>query len=944
MKHEQEFNHLLARALRSANPAWKTALKVEESRTLSEAAADRVDILITGSDAPPVAIETSYQRGDADADAVARLGFHYRKTMMEIRTAIAVELDEACRRLARIDKRRVFSYAVHQKIPGGTRRFPAAGFLRGTYLDLARIAASSPVPKEDMERVATDVADLVKASANILRDAIPAGRLEDISRTMYQRSALSGLRTTSLLWLNAMLVQRMLMGGVHSIPPLTANPSDCASAWKGIRAINWRAIFEPAVRVLDGVRDISPGPATNALQLLKKAVEIVEGAMMGSGMSIGAELFPLLAEDRKESAAFYTQAPAAEFLAAMTVKRDAAEWMDVGLFDKFRVVDLSCGTGTLLRYAYRQARLYHEQAGGSARTLEAFHQKAMERGLCGADVSPIAAHMTSTSLAVMSKRPYDRTNIGWVGVGSGDRTGSIEYLKTSAVSDLLAAGFGISSGQGGGGGGSPDAWSGEEAPMSVVAKDGDASIVIMNPPYSRTRGGQSAFDIAGLSDAERGACQKRWGRLIRDESCIKTAGMAATFLCMAHRKARAGGRIGFVLPRTAAFAKSWEPTRGMVETCFEDVTVVAVAGGRALGRTALSADTHMEEIFLIATKRDGPGKDHSPVRCVTLHEPLTRVGEAAEVARAVQTGPDAGAIVLGGSEIGVSHMFRTSDGGPWSAVGSSGDALEMVKNGLLAGRVLRPDGSEAGRFETTTVGEMFDVGPTHDLIGHLKNKDPRGAFTFTTVTDKIDAIGMHRSLWAVDRNNQRSLVVGPTHKGSVHDRSKAARMWERRTTLFYQRNMRWTTQSVLSVMTASNVMGGRAWTGLTHKDKRVMKAFVLWANSIYGIITYWATGQRTQHGRSTMQIKAMHGTMCPRFDRLGGGSLDKAASAFDGIVRAAVPLQPACLAANDAVRTTINAAVSDMLGVSGHDHETLARLWCAEPSVQRTRSKKDREV
>jgi len=646
LKHEQEFNHLLARALRSANPAWRTALKVEESRTLSEAAADRVDILITGSDAPPVAIETSYQRGDADADAVARLGFHYRKTMMEIRTAIAVELDEACRRLARIDKRRVFSYAVHQKIPGGTRRFPAAGFLRGTYLDLARIAASSPVPKEDMERVATDVADLVKASANILRDAIPAGRLEDISRTMYQRSALSGLRTTSLLWLNAMLVQRMLMGGVHSIPPLTANPSDCASAWKWIRAINWRAIFEPAVRVLDGVRDISPGPATNALQLLKKAVEIVEGAMMGSGMSIGAELFPLLAEDRKESAAFYTQAPAAEFLAAMTVKRDAAEWMDVGLFDKFRVVDLSCGTGTLLRYAYRQARLYHEQAGGSARTLEAFHQKAMERGLCGADVSPIAAHMASTSLAVMSKRPYDRTNIGWVGVGSGDRTGSIEYLKTSAVSDLLAAGFGISSGQGGGagGGGSPDAWSGEEAPMSVVAKDGDASIVIMNPPYSRTRGGQSAFDIAGLSDAERGACQKRWGRLIRDEPCNKIAGMAATFLCMAHRKARAGGRIGFVLPRTAAFAKSWEPTRGMVETCFEDVTVVAVAGGRALGRTALSADAHMEEIFLIATKRDGPGKDHSPVRCVTLHEPLTRVGEAAEVARAVQAGPDAGAI------------------------------------------------------------------------------------------------------------------------------------------------------------------------------------------------------------------------------------------------------------------------------------------------------------
>ena len=947
MKHEQEFNHLLARALRSANPAWKTALKVEESRTLKEATADRVDILIIGDDAPPVAIETSYKRGDADADAVARLGYHYRKTMMEIRTAIAVELDESCRLLAKIDKKRTFNYAIHQKIPGGTRRFPAEGFMRGTYLDLARLAASAPIPKEDMEKVATDVADNVKAAANLLKDAIPVDQLENISQTMYQRSALSGLRTTALLWLNAMLVQRMLIGGVHNIPPLTTNPSDCSYAWKKIREINWRAIFEPAIRILDGVSGLSPGQATHALELLKKAVEIIEGARMGSGMSIGAELFPLLAEDRKESAAFYTQAPAAEFLVAMTIKKDAANWMEPRLFDKFRVVDLSCGTGTLLRYAYRQIRVYHEQAGGSVKTLEAMHEKAMERGLCGADVSPIASHMTSTSLAVMSRQPYDRTNIGWVGVGDGDRTGSIEYLKASAISDLLATGFGISAGQDGGGGegggGSSDAWSGKESPMSVVAKDGDASIVIMNPPYSRTRGGQSAFDIAGLSDAERDACQKRWGKLIRGEPCIKTAGMAATFLCMAHKKARAGGRIGFVLPRTAAFAESWKRTRDMVETCFEDVTVVAIAGGRALGRKALSADTNMEEIFLIATKKSDSRRDHSPVRCVTLHEPLTRIGEAAEVARVVQSDPDAGVIMLGDSEVGVSHMFRTSDGGPWSAVGSSGDTLEMIKNGLLAGSVLHTDGSEAGRFETTTVGEMFDVGPTHDLIGHLKNKDPRGAFTFTPVISENDSVGMYRSLWAVDRNNQRFLVVKATHKGSVHDKARARRMWKHRTTLFFQRNMRWTTQSVLSVMTPNGVVGGRAWTGLFHPDKRVRMAFALWANSIYGIITYWATGQRTQHGRSTMQIKAMRGTTCPKFDALDDNALDRAATDFDGIARAAVQLKPAWEAADDAVRTMINMAVSNMFGVPEYDHKTLTRLWCAEPSVQKRPNKKRRK-
>ena len=977
MKHEQEFNHLLARALRSANPAWRTALKVEESRTLKDAAADRVDILIIGDDTPPVAIETSYKRGDADADAVARLGYHYQKTMMEIRTAIAVELDESCRHLTKIDKRRPFNYAIHQKIPGGTRRFPSKGFMCGTYLDLARLAASAPIPKEDMEKVATDVADNVKAAANLLKDAIPINQLENVSQTMYQRSALSGLRTTALLWLNAMLVQRMLIGGVHNIPPLTTNPTDCSYAWKKIREINWRAIFEPAIRILDGVSSISPGQATRALELLKKAVEIIEGARMGSGMSIGAELFPLLAEDRKESAAFYTQAPAAEFLAAMTIKRDAASWMDTSLFDKFKVVDLSCGTGTLLRYAYRQIRMYHEQAGGSVKTLEALHQKALERGLCGADVSPIASHMTSTSLAVMSKQPYDKTNIGWVGVGDGDRTGSIEYLKASAISDLLAAGFGISAGQDSGddkgGSGSSDAWSGVETPTSVVAKDDDASIIIMNPPYSRTRGGQSTFDIAGLSDAERNACQKRWGKLIRGEPCIKTAGMAATFLCMAHRKAKAGGRIGFVLPRTAAFAKSWALTREMVETCFEDVTVVAVAAGRALGRTALSADTNMEEIFLIATKRDKPGKDHSPVRCVTLHEPLTRVGEAAEVARVVQTSSGVGAMVLGDSEVGISHMFRTSDGRPWSAVGSLSDALEMIKNGLLCGRLLDTEGDQVSTFEMTTIGDLFEVGPTHDLIGHLQDKDPRGAFTFTPVTSNADAVGKYRAMWKSVGSKQKNLLAMPTHKGIEHDAKKTGPMWKKRTTLFYQKNMTWSSQAMVAVMTRRGVMGGSAWVGLKHDDERVMKAFALWANSIFGMVVYWANGQRSQQdARSRMQIGAVKKVQCPNFTLFSDDALNEAAKIFDEMAGLQKPLEryeksirqgngqnnggemayaeplsllPAHQSVDDTSRSKISAIMAEMLSAPDYDYDELTRLWCAEPSVmKRTRSKARRKT
>ena len=905
MRGERDFNYELGAAIRKSKPAWKKSVFVEETRLLRESRGLQVDILIAGRDAPPVAIEPSYAKGDADRDAAERLGKHYARNGDEIKTAIAVEIDEGQRRTRRLTRRHTIRYAVHQKAPGGgSRRFPASGFIEGSYLDIARLASSASVPREDAEGVAREVCALVNAAAAKLGDSIPQSHLERISRTLYQRSALTGLRTTALLWLNSMLVQRMLFGGVHAIPPLSPVPSRCVDAWSRIREINWKAIFEPAILILDDVRKASPGPAAESLKMLQEAVEIIDAARMGGGISIGAELFPLLADDRKESAAFYTQAPAAEFLAAATIKFDMANWGDPDLFDGFRITDLSCGTGTLLRFGYKQVRTYHEQAGGTEETLERLHRAALERGICGADVSPIASHLTSTSLAVMSKQPYGETNIGWVGAGGRDRTGSIEYLATSAVQDLLAKEFGMAAGQDGdarrprgrrrsaaseGDGNDGDAmpeWAADRPPRPVVARDEDSDVVLMNPPYSRTRGGQSAFDISGLSDVERKACQKRWGKLIQGEPCDKRAGMAATFLCIARRKARPGGRIGLVLPRTAAFADTWSRTRDMVETWFEDVTVVAVAGGKALGRNALSAETHMEEMFLIATRRKNRGS-RSPIRCVTLHEPLTRVGEAAEIARAVAGGPGDGPIMLGLGEIGVSHMFKPSDdggGAPWSAVGSLGDALEMIKNGLLDGRLLCTDGAEASAFKMTTIGELFDIGPTHHLVGHIAGNEPIGAFTFTPVAGATDAAGRHRAMWSADSKTQRSMLALPTHKGAVHDEARAEAMWGRRTTLFYQRNMRWTSQAVVSVTTRSGAMGGSAWTGLSHDDERVKKAFALWANSVYGMVTYWATGQRTQHGRSRMQVNAIGGVRCPDFAALGDAALDRAAGDFDIIV------------------------------------------------------------
>lgn len=896
-------------------PEWNDAILIERTGTIQEAPGKHPDILVAHHSIPPVAIEVSSKRGDADADAKARLGTHYTGNGREIQTAIAVVPPRRDLGLSVLPARHALRYALHQP----ARRFPGTGFMRGSVHDLARLISTAAATKEEMEKVGGLVAGNVRAAANILEPAIRTEDLVSISRTLYQRSALPGLRTTMVLWLNALLVQHRLYGGTYDIPPMTSTPSECLKAWRAIHDINWRAIFKPAIDILDHAHKMALAEVSEALSLLIRAVERMETARLGGDINIGAELFPKMAEDRKESAAFYTQPAAAELLAALAITPDMCDWSDHTLFQRFRIADMACGTGTLLRFGYRQVKAYHRSAKRGSADLHKLHRDAMEHGLVGTDVSPIAAHLTSTSLAVDTKLPYGHTHIGWVGVGNENRTGAIEYIATNVIQDLMMDTIGRSAGQ-----------DGHSDYNSVTIRDQSIDVVLMNPPYSRTRIGQSAFDIAGLSERERKACQERWGRLIRDEPCTKTAGMAATFLCLARKKVRPGGRIGFVLPRTAAFADTWEKTRDMLERGFEDIMAVAVSSGKALGRKAFSADTGMEEMLLVATRKETDDGRRSPVMCVTLYEPVTRIGEAAEVAKAIlarKSGP-----VVVGSEIGVARMFETRAGRPWSGVGAVHGDVADIADSLADGELLDLNGEKTAVVGMTTLGNLFGMGPTHHLIGHVDgSRYPTGAFTIHRIIDDADATGRYRSLWNVDSKRQTRMVVLPTQKCTIYDEARAGRMWESRSTLFYCRKTSWASR-VVAAMTAQAVMGGNMWISLQHADPRILKAFALWANSIYGMLVYWSRGSRTHPGRSMLEVRAMKKVPCPDFGRFGDAVLDGAAAEFDRL--SVLPLLPADMAAEDETRAGIDDAVSHMLGVSDYDTDALARLWCAEPSIR----------
>ena len=494
---ETTFNIALGESLRRTSVRWKSAPEyflIEQTGTLVSSQGKRPDILVIDEESPPVVIECSFDGNDADKDALSRLGESSSKGNLLIQTAIAVNIPSS-HRSKQIDEIRdtllkgsAIGYALHQVLPDNTRRrWPSSGFLNGTVFDLAALLPAAALPKEAVENIAFEVAQRVRAAADWLRDLLTQQQQRQIARTVKQRNSLNALRTTMVLWLNALLTQqRLAQQDVKSAPSLEfakdelPSPVDQTNVWHKIADENWGSIFEPAIRALNEAIGMNLRAAAYALHELHRAVERLEISRLGLHINIGAELFPLLSDDRKQAAAFYTTPSTAELLAALTIRQSdlrARQWKSSDLFREVTIADLACGTGTLLRSGYRRVLRFHEDNGASTTSISRLHRGAMESGIVGTDISAIAAHLTTSSLAALgSAEPYGDTRIGWVEVGGRKATtGSLEYLRTDHIRDMFTVVAGSSSGT-------------KSDSNAVEVRNESLNWILMNPPYSRTRG------------------------------------------------------------------------------------------------------------------------------------------------------------------------------------------------------------------------------------------------------------------------------------------------------------------------------------------------------------------------------------------------------------------------------------------------------------------------
>ncbi|MCY4418574.1 MAG: hypothetical protein OXB93_01860, partial [Cytophagales bacterium] len=614
---EQMFNAELEDAFRYLIRKWRSGgIKIEAERTDSWGTGTKtIDIRIQlPNEIGDIAVECEYDSSQyPDKDALDRF-----KTGEFIST-IAVAVPKGFKSLTRKQiQEKLRKDSVQLKYAGfsgkkdNPKRFPEVGYLKGNVHDLADFINMTSISQDSIGLFAKEVSRVIIKNADSLSRQLTEEQREYLIELVDPKWKMEDLRVIVLLWYNALALHKKLKRNKKNqdLPDFPPDPEathgivsavDMIGDWGKILKKNWISVFKPAMKSLAYASTVQTRMTANIMTNLRKI--ILKGQQMGVGehVNMGGEIFQRIIAGRDETAAFYTTAPTAELLAHLTIREsDRDDWNRVDLFKALRIADLACGTGTLLRAGYLRVKQLHERRKRKS-DLEEFHRNAMQEGIIGTDINRIAAHISNTSLAdVGEEEPYENSQIAHVSVGRDKETGiistgSLELLEGSFLPDLQMYD-------------KTEAMEGRvREEKGVDVPDNSIDYVIMNPPYTKTNPKHGSFKIPGITDTEKEECQERWGILNKKfgkkytnggkYTPNKNAGMAASFLSIALSKVKGGGgRIGFVLPLTAAFVSSWRNTRDMIEREFEDILVITGKKGR------VSDETNLNEMLLVATR------------------------------------------------------------------------------------------------------------------------------------------------------------------------------------------------------------------------------------------------------------------------------------------------------------------------------------------------------
>ena len=585
-----------------------------------------------------------------------------------------------------------------------------------------------------------------------------------------------------------------------------------------------------------------------------------------------------------------------------------------------QVADFACGTGALLLAAYRLVASYYElESGQSMRDL---HSRMMAKCLIGADVLPVACHMTAAGLAgVYPRKTFEETSIYPVEQGGEkDRIGTLDWISMQSTlddSETRLTGKGEK---------------GERAPPAHHTVD----VILMNPPYAGSKGtggrkksasthGGQLFEAFGASEEERKRMVAKAEKLYRFAVCKHNSSAATFFADLADAKIKDGGMLGLILPMTAGMGSTWKGFRRMITESYGDVVVVSAPQG-----SSFSADTGMGEIMVSARKTSSSGR----ARFVSLDRvpesdlEAVYIGRVARQGRAnkLEDGPYGGTSMLVGDSV-IGHVLDCPLSSVWIAAAGSDALLLQASWQLIRGKFWF-DWHSSFDVPITTIGAIGERGPLDlDIMGH-DTKAYRGPFNILPKSKSC----IYPVIWGNHSSIQTRMVIEPDKEAEPRPgetKERIEKVLDTASRVHINRGLDTSSQSLLISYLEEPTLGGRAWPSIC-MEKKHEKAFALWHNTTLGLLCYWAFAGHQQRGRSQTTVETIPNIPTLDLNELSSVQLEEMDEAFDNL--STRRLDRIMNLWKDEARIEIDNKVLEILEIDT-DLDGLRRRLCREPTI-----------
>ncbi len=789
---------------------------------------------------------------------------------------------------------------------------------------------------EELEYVIEQVSERIRTSApgsvDRIRDAL--GIPEPDADEDQQDNNAKITRVAGLTLVNAMIFQQVLSHRESTVPPLARviAGDDVGqgfnSAWQVVLAIDYAPIFQTAYSVLLellGVPDVD--------LMLKDLAETgmhITGRRAALRHDLMGRIYHRLLLDAKFFGAFYTTVPAAGLLLKLTLSPPCLtrDWTDVNGIGQLRIADFACGTGTLLKAALQTIVDNYVRSRSEAHhpvQVSTVHKTIIENVLWGMDVVPFAIHLAGSALSIHEPDvAFDRMWLYTMQLGrraAQSRLGSLDFLYSrrqfiqAGLYDTQVQATRIA-GQGGSG---------------QVVEIPDFDLVVMNPPFTRSVGGNLLF--GNLPEGSRAALQTALKDLVRRRNIRAniTAGLGSVFAALGDQYLKAGGVMSLVLPRALLTGVSWEDTRRLIGEKY-DLKYIIVS--QEPGHWNFSENTSLSECMIVARKLQ-PGEQRTGAQVVNLSsKPRTSI-EALTLAQVIRETEGVPLVASNGVQIISSGQRRYGEllrcppdkvvAGQW------GDEIAFAQTELCraavhvrTGTVYVPGIGQIGQVPIIRLGDLGDIGPDrrdiHDGFSVVTNVTPYPAF-WGHQTDSVRR-------FSVDANKYLSPLARAPRGRHLRDPHL---LWSRSGRVLVAERLRLNNVRILAARSPESVLSNTWWPlalDYAGHSEAAEKALVLWFNGTLGILSLIAARVDTEGAWVELKKPIVKELLVLDPRRLTTQALDNIAATFDQIAALELAALPGI--AQDQTRRMIDEAILSALGITG-DLESIRRMLAEEP-------------